>query len=154
MLAMLVAGIFFAVLMAVTFVGGSKGSAPAPWAMPLMVLGSLGMYAIYFALMLPFAQSRLQNLVWGHTRSQALHCHSQLKLWPLGSLTLKNLFLVIITLGLYWPFAAIATARLRLSAISIDLDGDLSQWQASAANGQNDATGDAAGDFFGIDMGL
>ena len=154
LVAMIVAGIFFAVLMATAFAGSSKGSAPAPWAVPLMILGSLGMYAIYFALMLPFAQSRLQNLVWGHTRSQALRCHSELKLWPLGSLTLKNLFLVIITLGLYWPFAAIAIARLRLSAISIDLDGDLSQWQAHAANGQNDATGDAAGDFFGIDMGL
>ena len=96
----------------------------------------------------------MQNLVWGYTRSQALRCRSGLEMLPLGLLTLKNLLLVICTLGLYWPFAAVAAARLRLSAVSVDLDGDLSQWQASTASGQNDATGDAAGDFFGIDMGL
>lgn len=148
-LAMVVAGIFFAVVMAVA----SKGRSPSAM-MPIMALGFFGMYAIYFALMLPYGQSRLQNLVWGSTRSQALQFHSELKLAPLGALTLKNLALVICTLGLYWPFAAIATARLRLSAVSIDLDEDLTQWHAGAAAGQNDATGDAAGDFFGIDMGL
>lgn len=154
MLALAVAGAVFATLMTVTLASHTRGSAMPPWFMPVMMLGSLSMYAIYFALVMPFAQSRLQNLVWGHTRSQALQCHSTLRLWPLGKLTLKNLLLVICTLGLYWPFAAIAMARLRLSAVSVDLDGDLSQWQAGAAGGQNDATGDAAGDFFGIDMGL
>jgi uncharacterized membrane protein YjgN (DUF898 family) len=154
LLALAVAGAVFATLMTVTLASHTRGSAMPPWFVPVMILGSLSMYAIYFALVMPFAQSRLQNLVWGHTRSQALRCHSQLKLWPMGTLTLKNLLLVIVTLGLYWPFAAVALARLRLSAISVELDGDLSQWRASAAGGQNDATGDAAGDFFGIDMGL
>ncbi len=153
-LAMTVAGICFAVIAGSVFFASSGQGTPSPGAMAGLVLATTAMYAIYFVVLLPFAQSRLQNLVWGHTRSQALQCHSELKLWPLGKLTLKNLVLVICTLGLYWPFAAVAMARLRLSAVSVDLDGDLAQWQAHAANGQNDATGDAAGDFFGIDMGL
>ncbi|WP_374563889.1 YjgN family protein [Ideonella sp.] len=157
-LVMLVAsGIFAALVMAGAFVDAAPGRGRAPGAVALVLL-ALGFYLPYFLLLLPYGQSRLQNLVWGHTRSQALQCHSALRLWPLGKLTLKNLVLVICTLGLYWPFAAIAMARLRLSAISVDLDGDLSQWQAGANGGQNDATGDAtgdaAGDFFGIDMGL
>jgi uncharacterized membrane protein YjgN (DUF898 family) len=73
---------------------------------------------------------------------------------PLGLLTLKNLLLVLVTLGFYWPFAAVATARMRLQAVSLELDADPALWQAGQTSGQNDATGDAAGDFFGIDMGL
>lgn len=118
------------------------------------VLAVLAMYGLYFIFTMPYAQSRLQNLVWGGTRSQSLRWRSELKMLPLGLLTLKNLVLVVLTLGLYWPFAAVASARMRLQAVSLDLDGDLTQWQAGRTNGQNDATGDAAGDFFGIDMGL
>lgn len=125
---------------------------------PMMIVGGaiavLIFYGTYFVFTMPYGQSRLQNLVWGHTRSQALRCRSDLQMLPLGLLTLKNLLLVICTLGLYWPFAAIANARLRLSAVSFDIVGDVSQWHAEVSAGQNDATGDAAGDFFGIDMGL
>jgi uncharacterized membrane protein YjgN (DUF898 family) len=70
-------------------------------------------------------------------------------------LTLKNLMLTLLTLGLYRPFAAVATARLRLDAVSLELSGDVDEWlsgldQAAA----QDAAGDLAGDFFGIDLGL
>lgn len=118
------------------------------------LLGALGFYLPFFLITLPYAQSRLQNLVWGRTRSASLHFHSALKLLPLGGLTLKNLLLVVVTLGFYWPFAAVAVARLRLSAVSVEVEGDFTQWQAGAVATHDDATGDAAGDFFGIDMGL
>lgn len=124
--------------------------ATGPWVMLLPLVS----YALFFLVLMPFAQSRLQNLVWGHTRSQSLRFDSALKMLPLGGLTLKNLVLVVLTLGLYWPFAAVASARMRLQAVGIELDGDITQWQAGQTSGQNDATGDAAGDFFGIDMGL
>jgi len=150
MVGSLVAGV---IVLGLGGIGAALGSGPQ-----MMIAGGviamLIVYGTYFVFTMPYAQSRLQNLVWGHTRSQALRCRSDLEMLPLGLLTLKNLLLVICTLGLYWPFAAIANARLRLSAISLDIDGDPSLWHVSLGAGQNDATGDAAGDFFGIDMGL
>ena len=118
------------------------------------IVGVIGGYACYFVVLMPFAQSRLQNLVWGGTRSEALQCHSALRLAPLGWLTLKNLLLTVLTLGLYWPFAAVATARLKLQAVALDAEGDIGHWSAGAHSTTQDATGDAAGDFFGIDLGL
>ena len=50
--------------------------------------------------------------------------------------------------------AEIATATLRLEAVSLEAHGDVEQWTAGAARRVNDATGDAAGDLFGIDVGL
>jgi uncharacterized membrane protein YjgN (DUF898 family) len=137
---------------------GFGGIGAAFGSSPMTIVGAaiavLIFYGSYFVFTMPYGQSRLQNLVWGNTRSQGLRFRSDLQMLPLGLLTLKNLLLVICTLGLYWPFAAIANARMRLTAIGIDIVGDVSQWHAGATAGQNDATGDAAGDFFGIDMGL
>ena len=125
---------------------------------PMVKLAILGgvlvSYALMFILALPYGRSRLQNLVWGQTRSEALQFHSALRLWPLAGLTLKNLLLTVITLGLYWPFAAVASARMRLQAVSVDVQGDLSQWLALSQGQPGGATGDAAGDFFGFDLGL
>jgi uncharacterized membrane protein YjgN (DUF898 family) len=132
------------------FRAAGEGAVPSLWIMLLPLIS----YGLFFLVLMPFGQSRLQNLVWGSTRSQSLRWHSELKMLPLGLLTLKNLLLVLVTLGFYWPFAAVATARMRLQAVSLELDGDPALWQAGQTSGQNEATGDAAGDLFGIDMGL
>lgn len=154
LLVTVVSVVLIAILMFLVAGAGALTDMGPQAAMLAGVLGGLVFYGLYFVFTMPYAQSRLQNLVWGHTRSQSLRFGSALKMLPLGLLTLKNLVLVILTLGLYWPFAAVASARMRLQAVGIDLDGDITQWQASQTSGQNDATGDAAGDFFGIDMGL
>jgi len=153
LLVLVVGGATLGGLAAIGFAGAAAG-AGQHFATGLLVIGTLACYASYFVIVMPYGQSRLQNLVWGGTRSQALQCHSVLRLWPLGRLTLKNLVLTILTLGLYWPFAAIATARMKLQALDVEVDGDIAQWQAGVDAGTQDATGDAAGDFFGIDLGL
>ena len=62
--------------------------------------------------------------------------------------------LTLLTLGLYRPFAAVNTARLRLEAMRLRVQGELDGWVAEQSLQQPDAAGEAAGDFFGIDMGL
>ncbi len=154
LLVMVVGGIVMGVAMAAAFAGAAMGAEKSAAFAIGMALAGIVFYGAYFVVVMPYSQSRLQNLVWGHTRSDAVQCRSELRMWPLGWLTLKNLLLSILTLGLYWPFAAVASARMRLQAMAADLDGDVSQWTAGAAATTQDATGDAAGDFFGIDLGL
>ena len=116
----------------------------------------LGLVFYFFALMLPvpYATSRAQNLVWGRTRSQEVSFHSHLEFGALLKLTFKNWLLMLLTLGLYYPFATVASYRLRVESIAPVLTGDLDQLQAQAAAVVSDASGDAAGDLFGIDIGL
>jgi uncharacterized membrane protein YjgN (DUF898 family) len=115
-----------------------------------LALAYLGMLALVW----PFLTVRLQNLVWGRTSSQALRFESNLRLREYAWLSLKNWCLTLLTLGLYRPFAAVASARLRLEAVSLRIDDELDSWVARQQQSQGDAAGDAAGDFFGIDMGL
>ena len=65
-----------------------------------------------------------------------------------------NLLLMLVTLGLYWPFARIALTRMRVEAVSATslVHPDLLASQGALA--ANDAAGDAAGDLFGFDLGL
>ena len=111
-------------------------------------------YLLMFIIAAPYFTARLQNLVWGGTHSAELQFESSLKFRSLAWLTAKNWTLTLLTLGLYRPFAAINTARLRLDAMGLNLNGDMDAWVAERSGAAADATGEAAGDFFGFDMGL
>ncbi|MFG6464413.1 YjgN family protein [Roseateles sp. DXS20W] len=150
LLPMFVAGVVVALV-----VGAAKlMGLPRGIGVVFLTLGVVLGYVIYFAMIAPYAAARLQNLVWNGTRSEALAFNSRLSFRSLLALTLKNWLLTLLTLGLYRPFAAVSTARLRLEAVSIDCTGDPLDWVTAATAGHEDATGDIAGDFFGIDMGL
>jgi uncharacterized membrane protein YjgN (DUF898 family) len=140
-------------LMVGTFKGGGGGAAIAG-ASVLAILLVLAGYLLLLVLTQSYMTARAQNLVWGATRSHRLRIASRLSVRSMLGLMLTNLLLTVITFGLYRPFAAIATAKLRLEAVSLEAHGDIEQWTAGAAHRVNDATGDAAGDLFGIDVGL
>lgn len=144
-------GVAVALLIPAFTHGGTAAKAGAA------VLGGLLIFAAYLLLLVltqSYMTARSQNLVWGTTRSHRLRFASRLKVRSMLGLMLTNLLLTVITFGLYRPFAAIATAKLRLEAVSLEAHGDIEQWTAGATARANDATGDAAGDLFGIDVGL
>ena len=70
------------------------------------------------------------------------------------AVTAFNWLLIVLTLGLYWPWAQVRLARLRLQAVSVDIDGDVNAWLARTQAVRGGVVGDAAGDFFGLDMAL
>ncbi|MDZ7811854.1 MAG: YjgN family protein, partial [Ideonella sp.] len=141
-------------LAAITGIFGGEGGGRASGALVAMTgLLMLGIYITSFFVIGPYAVSRMQNLVWGHTHSADIRFGSDLRLLPLARRTALNLFLTAITLGLYRPFAVVAMTRLKLEAMSITVTGSVDEWVAESQQ-MNDAAGDAAGDFFGIDMGL
>ena len=123
----------------------------------MIALGVLAFTVALLALLVmvkPYVVSRLQNLVWNSTRSDTVQFHSALRYGPLLGLTVKNWLLMLVTLGLYWPFARIALTRMRVEAVSATslVHPDLLASQGALA--ANDAAGDAAGDLFGFDLGL
>ena len=79
---------------------------------------------------------------------------SKLRFRGLLWLTLQNWLLIVLTLGLYWPFAAVAMARMRVQAICLKTRIDPNTLVGTVRAAEGDAAGDAAGDFFGFDIGL
>ena len=156
-----VVGVFLLVILlpatVVGVVGFGLSFALKDGGMGAMVLGLvLGWLLMVVAMVCiqPYAISRLQNLVWTQTGNVQLRFVSALRFKSLLWLTLKNTFLIVITLGLYWPFAMVALTRLRLEAVTVKTRIDPALLVADAQASNVDAVGDAAGDFFGLDVGL
>jgi uncharacterized membrane protein YjgN (DUF898 family) len=119
-----------------------------------ILLGGLAAMAVYQVLVRPYVMSRMQNLVWNGTHSQHLRFESDLRLRPLMGLTLKNWLLMVLTLGLYFPFAAVALARMRLHAVTVLTTQNPDEFLAELSTQRDGAAGDAAGDLLGLDIGL
>ena len=68
-------------------------------------------------------------------------------------LYLKNLTLTVLTLGIYYPWAKVATVRYQLENTHLVAQGDLDEFCASASVGGT-ATGEEISDFFDVDFGL
>jgi uncharacterized membrane protein YjgN (DUF898 family) len=60
----------------------------------------------------------------------------------------------MLTLGLYWPFAAVAMARMRLQAVTVTARTDLDALVSRGNRAMDDASGDAAADLFDVDIGM
>jgi len=154
LLGMVVVGVVVAAMFGTGLAQGNAGPGRIVAAIMFGLLAFfIGLVAVQI-LPRPYFTSRMQNLLWSRTGNHTMRFRSSLKFLPLLGLTLKNWLLVMLTLGLYWPFAAVATARMRLEAVTVAtrVDPETLFDQARAADG--DAAGDAAGDLFGLDIGL
>ena len=78
---------------------------------------------------------------------------STLRTAPLLRLYIKNFILIVLTLGLYYPWAKVATARYQLENTALVAEGSLDEFCAAAGAGGT-ATGEEISDFFDVDFGL
>jgi len=123
-------------------------------AMTVYVL-SLGVGLLLFQVLVrSYFAARMQNLVWTQTGNSHLRFVSRLRARSLCAVTARNWLLMLATLGLYYPFAAVATARLRLQGVRLETRIDLDRLVAEGQRGGAEAAGDAAADLLGMDIGL
>ena len=92
--------------------------------------------------------------VWNHTVNESLRFSSDPRVGRLLALTLKNWQLIVLTLDFYWRFAAMATARMRIEAVSAFTADNPDTLISEASSARASAAGDAGADFFGLDIGL
>lgn len=113
-------------------------------------------YIAAYAMIASQFTSRFQNLIWNQTTAHGIVFISELNAWALFKLYFKNALLTLLTAGFYWPFAAMKVAQMRAASIRILATAPLmalAAAQLGEAREQN-ALGDAAGDVFGVDIGM
>ena len=132
---------------------GRSGAGMAAAIMAALLAGAIGLLAVQIVPR-PYFTSRMQNLLWSRTGNKMMRFKSKLKFAPLLRLTAKNWLLMVLTLGLYWPFAAVAVTRMRLQAVTVITRVDPADLLDDARAAEGEAAGDAAGDLFGVDVGL
>lgn len=113
-------------------------------------------FGFIFGLMLvisPYLTARLQDLVWNNTRLGDHQFRSELPaarlIWVMGS----NFVAVVLTLGLFMPWAAVRLARARIEALSLLPAGNLDEFVADQQQAVQ-ALGDETTEVFDFDIGL
>jgi uncharacterized membrane protein YjgN (DUF898 family) len=116
----------------------------------IFIVGGLYFYLV----VLPYFTVRMQNLVWTKTGNRYLRFRSDLKFGRYLGLQIKNYLLVLLTLGLYWPWAAVANRRMRLEAITLVSRVDLDDLIMAIRPKAGDAAADMGDELMGLDVGF
>jgi uncharacterized membrane protein YjgN (DUF898 family) len=109
---------------------------------------------VIWVLSWPVFAARLQRLVWRQTGLGEVGFLGEMEVGPLLKLVVTQTALVLLTLGLYWPFAAVALARYRVQSVRVVSDKSLADigFEASSSS-TGRSTGDGSADAFGLDLG-
>ncbi|MDM0075129.1 YjgN family protein [Variovorax sp. J2P1-59] len=148
LLALLFVGVLVAVFVFTGRRGGSSGF--------IGLSVALGLAGILLLNILPksYLQVRLQNLIWSKTGNEVLRFKSGLLLAAYLRLQCKNYLLIMLTLGLYWPFAVVNTRRAQIEAVELRTRISLDEITQVAGRENPSAAGDMAADLFGLDIGM
>ena len=111
-------------------------------------------YVFMFAVVHGYTQARNLNEVFSNTTLGEHRIVSRLKAGTLIGIYLSNTFLVILTAGLYTPWAQIRLARYRLEALELEAHGSLDDFVAASAAPVPTATGEELSSLLDVDFGF
>ncbi|MEZ5499052.1 MAG: YjgN family protein [Steroidobacteraceae bacterium] len=119
----------------------------APVMLAFIILGVLGLgIAGYY-------QKSFINASFGGLEIGNHKVRSELRAWPLIGIYVSNFLLIVLTLGLFYPWAKVRQMRYQLDNTSIDAQGGFDEFRAGA-EADASAVGEEVGDFFDVDFGL
>lgn len=101
----------------------------------------------------PLWQVRLANLVWNRTRLGDYRFASGQAMTSLFPIFISNWLLILLTLGLYLPWAKVRMARYRAGHLHLLADTSLDHF-IGAASQQPQAAGEEMADAFDLDIAL
>ena len=99
-----------------------------------------------------YREARIFHLVWnnvGVSHIARFRCNLRVRGYVL--LRIKNIFLTLLTLGFYRPFAAISEYRMKTQSVTLHVKGGLDQLAGQLVK-QQDGLGDAIADAVGLDL--
>ena len=115
------------------------------------IIVALVFYLLAFLLIGPWFSARIQNLVWNHTALGENPLSSHVRARDLFWLYLTNFIAIILTLGLFKPFADIRLARYRLEHLAMHPKTSLDEISAGQLQSAT-ATGEESADLFDFDI--
>jgi len=116
----------------------------------LVIYGALIVFSVLVG---PAFNALITNLIWRNTRLGENRIECNLSPLPLIWIGVSNLVLVVLTLGLYIPWAMVRLAKYRLESIRLLPAGDLQEFEAGDPESVG-AVGEEAATAFDFDISL
>jgi len=130
--------------------GGLREAGPA--AIGAIAVFLLVMYAWLFSLV-PLFLTLIQNLIWNNTRLAENRFESRMRIGRMTYIAITNLVGIVLTLGLFIPFAQIRAMKYRIESMSLFPADSLDDFVTDAQE-QASATGEGAADLLDFDLSL
>lgn len=130
------------------------------WGALILVVFAVAFIAGIFLLFLASAparayrEARMFQLMWDNIGlSQVARFKCRLRTGRYVLLRIKNLFLTLLTLGLYRPFARVSEYRMKVESVTLHVKGSVDQvTSAMVRQQQQGGIGDALADAAGLDL--
>ena len=151
--AIFVGGLILLVVLGVGGVVASFIANPTNPANLVTLLLAIGVIYLWMFTILPLFLTMIQNLIWNHTRLQQHQFASQLTWGRTTFIMLTNLLGIVITLGLFTPFAHVRWLKYRLEATALLAHGNLDEFVAATGQ-QVSATGEGVVDLLDFDLSM
>lgn len=146
------AGGFYRIALTLIGVGIGGGLIATLVSMALPLLGLLLLIATYLTLF-ALGNVMMTNLRYNNTALGAHGLRADYRLGSYATLMITNTLGIVLTLGLFYPWAKVRSARYAAEHIGVVAEGDLDEFAA----GQRDrvsALGGEIGDVFDVDLGV
>ena len=143
----IVAG-FSSTILAIFSAGGGLDAASAS----VITFFVLAIYVWTF-LLYPLFLTLIQNLIWNHTKLGDHVFSSKMRWGRVVFITITNIIAIIVTLGLFIPFAQIRMMRYRIESMALHPAGDLNNFVA-ANEASGSVTSEGISDLFDFDLSL
>jgi uncharacterized membrane protein YjgN (DUF898 family) len=117
------------------------------------VLLTLLVPALVLQLAVAWFQAGLTNAAIGGVQVGPHRLESRLRTWPLAFVLVTNLLGIVLTVGLFYPWAKVRLLRYQLDNTRLIATGPLDDFTAATTDGTG-AVAEEVGDFFDVDFGL
>ncbi|MDR1063209.1 MAG: DUF898 domain-containing protein [Azoarcus sp.] len=151
----LVGLVFTPILIGLSVLAGITSAQPPTAAttsvMPVVIFLAGLLYITILVVFPAWFAALLTNLVWNNTCLGRHSFKSDQTFWGVFRIVVGNLLLMLITLGLYWPWAKVKIARYRIEHAALLAVGSLDDFVAGATR-EKSAIGEEVADIFDFDI--
>jgi uncharacterized membrane protein YjgN (DUF898 family) len=141
---------FGGTLVGILAAGGAEKAGGAAFGTVMLFIFAL--YAWIF-LLFPVFLTLIQNLIWNNTELANHRFRSEMKAGRMMFIAMTNLLGIIVTLGLFTPFAQVRAMKYRIESMSLIPDGSLDDFVAEKQENAS-ATGEGVADLLDFDLSL
>ncbi len=123
---------------------------------PAIIAGVVVFYLLFLVVMIvaqQFIFVKTTNYTLTNTTLGSCRLSSNMRVREYLWIFVSNLFLILLTLGIYIPWATVRLRKYRLEHMAVYAYGDLQEFIA-AEEAEQSAVGDAAGDYFDFEIGF
>ncbi len=133
-------------------IAAGTGEKIDPSAIGAAVLFGVAMY-LWLFLFFPIFLTMIQNLIWNNTGLAGHRFKSEMKWTRMTFIAVTNIIGIILTCGLFMPFAQIRSMKYRIESMALMPDDSLDNFIADAQANAS-ATGEGVADLLDFDMSL